>query len=583
MEVAKWKLCRKVNSSASKPLFGHSRSLKAHTGCVNALAFDNEGSMLATGGDDTSILLWNAAELETSRKPRATYSGHDSNIFCISFGSSASIMYSCGNDGLLLKHDVNRGMGVPCSSTVPLGSQRNTEYRPIGLIEAHDGAAVLKVSIHPEHDSVVLSAGQDGSIAVWDFRTNARNVGRIQTASSQNCVSFNPTMPNLFLSCDDGGQIILRDTRMSVQKISILKFHTALSPLHSHILSNPADTSSVSFSPCGTLFGATFQKWYPTIYSIHDPFPLATLRSKIDGIKFKGPTESRLGPRRLSSEPVRGFLSTCTIKTGAFGGGVGPIDYVGSSPTRVPWRRHPRGLVFGVGSDDRRAYVWEVPPTEFLLNKRVDVDAVWDFKGGCSGARTTGVAFVGTNGEKKVPYEVSEEAYSVGEHRSIVNSVLFHPKVPLIKIVRVFSPFPFRDYNERENNKFDTHPRRHALENFPPSTSFDATIEDSWVLNDFDSLIKRESGRNTLWDATDDMSNDTSDEDSDDDDDDSEDSSSDESLLDDGISRQHSLDSWETIESPGEAVGAGLDTAFQNGERQRRLKRKRESSIEEDE
>ncbi|KAJ3024460.1 UNVERIFIED_CONTAM: hypothetical protein HDU68_008149 [Siphonaria sp. JEL0065] len=440
-------------------------------------------------------------------------------------------MYSCGDDGLLLRHDLSRGLEFEAGVDGALNMRRNQnarKYQPLDSIEAHDEMAALKLSVHPEIDSIVLTSGQDGSITLWDFRSKTAEVGRIDSANSQK----------------------LRDLRMSFKSsgpfqgydLNLLEFHTTLSPLYSTSVANPVDTSSVSFSPCGTLFGATFQKWYPTIYSIHDPFPLATLRSKVDGIRFRGPSVGQPMMAALQ-RPVRGYLSTCTIKTGAFGGG-GDVDFLGKQRGKSSWKRNPGGLVFSVGSDDRRAYVWEVPNKEFLVSKRVDVDPARDF-GGSGGLdkRQAAIAFVGDKGEKKVPYEVEEEAFSVGEHRSIVNSVLFHPSLPLIvtagveKIVRVFSPFPFSNYNETLENKSDTVPRLNAL---PLLTGmfddFEATTrEDTWTLADFDRLIIRESNRNTLWNNLDDLSSDTSDGD-----DDSSDS-------DDSDDSNGSSDSWETM------------------------------------
>ncbi|KAJ3059946.1 hypothetical protein HDU98_004037, partial [Podochytrium sp. JEL0797] len=200
-----------------------------------------------------------------------------------------------------------------------------------------------------------------------------------------------------------------------------------------------------------------------------------------------------------------GYSSTCTIKTGAFGG-TATLDYLGKS------RKHnTSSFVFGVGSDDRRAYVWEVPPKEFLLSRREEVDAVVDF-GRRRRFEEDRVAFVGDNGVKKVPFEVSEEAFSVGVHRSIVNSILFHPKIPLVvtagveKICRVFSPFPFRDFDDVQDNKTDTIPRDNFGYRSQPIMGLSGALrEDIRTLIVFDRLIERESQRNTLWNDSEDI------------------------------------------------------------------------------
>ena len=70
----------------SKPEL-YSKDLKAHFGCVNALAFSKNGKFLASGGDDKRILIWDMAKsLCDSKKSNNQMKGcHESNVFCIDF------------------------------------------------------------------------------------------------------------------------------------------------------------------------------------------------------------------------------------------------------------------------------------------------------------------------------------------------------------------------------------------------------------------------------------------------------------------------------------------------------------------
>ena len=65
----------------------YSKDLKAHFGCVNALAFSKNGKFLASGGDDRRILIWDMAKtLCGAKKPNKSMKGcHESNVFCIDF------------------------------------------------------------------------------------------------------------------------------------------------------------------------------------------------------------------------------------------------------------------------------------------------------------------------------------------------------------------------------------------------------------------------------------------------------------------------------------------------------------------
>jgi WD40 repeat protein len=59
-------------------------------GCVNALAFDQTGGLLASGSDDTTVKLFNAE----TRACVQTLRGFTSNVFAVRFvlGSSSSVI-----------------------------------------------------------------------------------------------------------------------------------------------------------------------------------------------------------------------------------------------------------------------------------------------------------------------------------------------------------------------------------------------------------------------------------------------------------------------------------------------------------
>ena len=55
--------------------------LDEHHGCVNAVSFNQSGTLLASGSDDKKVIIWNWAV----GKSLVTYnSGHTSNVFQVS-------------------------------------------------------------------------------------------------------------------------------------------------------------------------------------------------------------------------------------------------------------------------------------------------------------------------------------------------------------------------------------------------------------------------------------------------------------------------------------------------------------------
>nr|XP_032801136.1 DDB1- and CUL4-associated factor 8-like [Petromyzon marinus] len=74
------------------------QSLQRHHGCVNTLHFNESGTLLASSGDDLSVVLWNWATANVMVKFE---SGHRSNVFQAKFlpQSGDSTLVSSSRDG----------------------------------------------------------------------------------------------------------------------------------------------------------------------------------------------------------------------------------------------------------------------------------------------------------------------------------------------------------------------------------------------------------------------------------------------------------------------------------------------------
>lgn len=109
----------------------------------------------------------------------------------------------------------------------------------------------------------------------------------------------------------------------------------------------------------------------------------------------------------------RSYSSRATIKHISFGGPGLDSD-----------------IYLSTGSDDFRGYVWKLPPTADLLERRTifeDDDAPFDPPEGFAG-------FVMSYEDKTLysPVELPQPIFRLGGHQSIVNSALWHPTLPRI-------------------------------------------------------------------------------------------------------------------------------------------------------
>ncbi|KAJ3100461.1 hypothetical protein HDU97_002198 [Phlyctochytrium planicorne] len=493
-----------ANSVACQKL-PYTRELKAHFGCVNALAFSDNGQFLASGGDDSRVLLWPTLELNEHLSPAFSFTGHESNIFCIAFTSDPKIFYSCGNDGYLIRHRTDRPSSTLFSKEVQAPYVGGRAIKEVSSadekIYAHD-SAVLKLSVQPGNDDIVATAGQDGYIKLWDMRSHDKNTGCIFGFSGQNSVMFNPVLPEIIVSAADDGRILLHDLRMSFERASTSR--VKFKPRTRHVMkyttnltcdrkwANNTSAISAVFSPCGQLIGTSLQRWRPTIYSVNDPAPIATLRSRVDGVRFNGkgdagPTAGRVGcsscctvkTAAFSPDPSLAWCSRNTGKSKSTSDSTGENDEEFSDGAwktdRLSWEK--RSAVFAIGSDDFRAYGWAIPSVRELLDRRIsyhpnDSTMLDKVRGK--------VSWFVPNGKMHIPVELCQEDFVLeGDKVSDINA----------KGTRV--PNPRTRNRTRSVNLFDVFEGEEHME------------EDTITLSDFDYLLISESAEDTLWGSND--------------------------------------------------------------------------------
>lgn len=129
--------------------------LKQHQGCVNALHFNDTGTLLASGSDDLKVMLWDwSQQMDT---PLVAYhSGHRSNVFQTKFlpNSGDSTVISSARDGQVRLANIS-STGV-CRDTRRLAQHRGSAHK---LALNSDGC-----------NSTFLSCGEDGVVFGVDVR-----------------------------------------------------------------------------------------------------------------------------------------------------------------------------------------------------------------------------------------------------------------------------------------------------------------------------------------------------------------------------------------------------------------------------
>ncbi|VDL77247.1 unnamed protein product [Nippostrongylus brasiliensis] len=169
----------------------HQKDVLGHTGCVNAVEFNKTEVLLASGGDDMRVFVWNVSDLilQEAPKPAAVMErNHNSNIFCYQFSLDGAELFSGGNDGIVIRHDISttkplsvyeerqlfRGQYNPANALYfATASNRGlTEHRRIELKDPEYSNVHTIKSVTFMDDSVVMTGSDDFNIYAWRIPTN---------------------------------------------------------------------------------------------------------------------------------------------------------------------------------------------------------------------------------------------------------------------------------------------------------------------------------------------------------------------------------------------------------------------------
>uniref|UniRef100_A0A1J3IXC2 WD and tetratricopeptide repeats protein 1 n=1 Tax=Noccaea caerulescens TaxID=107243 RepID=A0A1J3IXC2_NOCCA len=147
-----------IHSSLVRRL-SQEQELEGHQGCVNALSWNSNGSLLISGSDDLRLNIWNYS----SRKLlHSVDTGHTANIFCTKFVPETS-------DELVVSGAGDAEVRLFNLSGVSSRADDENAVAPSALYQCHT-RRVKKLAVEPGNPNVVWSASEDGTLRQHDFR-----------------------------------------------------------------------------------------------------------------------------------------------------------------------------------------------------------------------------------------------------------------------------------------------------------------------------------------------------------------------------------------------------------------------------
>lgn len=128
-----------------------------HKGLVKTVAFSHNGSLLASGSFDTTIILWDVSNPANPVAKGMPLSGHTSFVHGVAFSSDDRVLVSAGDDQRIIIWDI---------STLPNVTQVGTP------IEQHT-ASVNGIAFSPDGRKFA-SASDDNTVMLWDWDATSR-------------------------------------------------------------------------------------------------------------------------------------------------------------------------------------------------------------------------------------------------------------------------------------------------------------------------------------------------------------------------------------------------------------------------
>ncbi|KAK5832040.1 protein ALTERED SEED GERMINATION 2-like [Gossypium arboreum] len=135
------------------------QELEGHQGCVNAVAWNSNGSLLISGSDDALINIWSYSGRKLLH---SIETGHSANIFCTKFipETSDELVASGAGDAEVRLFNLSRlnGRGF-----------NDGAITPSALYQCHT-RRVKKLAVEVGNPNMVWSASEDGTLRQHDFR-----------------------------------------------------------------------------------------------------------------------------------------------------------------------------------------------------------------------------------------------------------------------------------------------------------------------------------------------------------------------------------------------------------------------------
>jgi serine/threonine protein kinase len=301
-----------IDLAVTTPLrSGRLHTLIGHSGTVHSVSWSSDGKVLASGSEDTTIILWDA---ETGVKT-FTLDEHQDAILSVAFSPTDPALVSGSADRTVRLWNVQTGTSLHTFS-------------------GHT-ADVTSVTWSPD-GRLVVSGSWDGSVLLFDLRTGKLMRTLAQHSTAVSSLAWSPDGTMLACGLWDG-TITLWNTR-KYQQIRTLTAHTR-------------EVASVAWSPDGTMLASGSEDTNLNVCDAGTSERLFSLRNHEEAV-----TSVTWSPdgTKMAAGSVDNTIMIWEADSGRL---LHTLSGHTAAVTSVAWS--PSGKVIASGSSDNLAILWD--------------------------------------------------------------------------------------------------------------------------------------------------------------------------------------------------------------------------------